>query len=115
MSDNIQHTPVPWSVASDDHEASLIATVGSVGRRSFGVRFEKPHEVNYEWHSGEDQDAAFIVEACNNYAALRSQLAEARECLSELLTSATSEVWPIAPGYAVERARALLAKLPEGR
>ena len=59
----MSHTPGPWAVAMDDHEASLIATVGSCGARRFGRRFDQPHEVNYESHTSDEADAALCAAA----------------------------------------------------
>lgn len=99
-----KHTPGPWAVATDDHERSLIATVGSCGARSFGRRFDHPYEVNYELHTSDEADAALCAAAPELLEALESAVSELGNYTNSELGEPTSAV------YVIEECRAVLAK-----
>lgn len=69
----MKHTPTPWIVVGTDRDTHIIATTVKMKRESYEIEEDAQAVVSSsEWTIVKDEDAEFIVRACNSHEELIS-------------------------------------------
>lgn len=83
MNDEVKHTPIPWKAKPDDHRNEI--DIRSADGMALVVRFSFAGLPGSEVRARTEANAAFIVEAVNNYDRLRAVNADLLAALEAIV------------------------------